>query len=147
MHELVTFILGMVPLFEIKGATLLAVFYFHFSPLKAIILSTLGSLVAIIPVIFILYVFGDFLKKNFAFFQKILTYTHSKHKHRFETVETIALATATAMPIPGKGVITAALIAYVFNFPVKKAILAIAVGTIAEAIILYFILFAVRAVV
>jgi uncharacterized membrane protein len=71
-----------------------------------------------------------------AFLAKIFEQTRVKHSKKFEQIGTLLLIPIAALPFPGSGAWTAAIIAYLFNIPIKKALPIIITGTICGAILL-----------
>ena len=142
MHELITFIGGMIPFAEFRGAAVFSFFVFDMPFDKALAISTLGGITITIPLILFWYYLGDYLKRRFQVIERLFHYTHQKHKHRFEVWEALALFLFVAAPLPGSGVWGSSLVAYVFNFPKKKAIWIIILGMIASSIIYYILIMA-----
>ena len=139
MNELITFIGGMVPFSEFRGTAVFAFFVFNFPFEKALILSTLGGIAIVWPLVLFWNKLGNILQTRFYFIDKIFNYTHRKHKKHFEVWETLALFLFVALPLPGTGVWAASIVSYIFNFSIKRATLSIIIGTLTSATIYYIL--------
>ncbi|MEK7590268.1 MAG: small multi-drug export protein [Patescibacteria group bacterium] len=147
-NEIITILLGMSPVLELRGAIPLAVGVFGFMPLKAFFLGTLGSLIPIVPILFFLYKFSDFAMKKSYTLNRFLTWlfnrTQLRHQEKFNYhhhahwrswMEFFALLVFVAIPIPFTGVWSGALVAFVFGIPIWRAALAIGLGAIIAGLI------------
>lgn len=136
--EIITLFVGALPLSELRGAIPLAIAKFNFGPGKAYILSVLGNLAPIIPVLFGLRRFSDYFMYKSYYVHQFLTWlferTRKKHTRSFEVWGTFALFLFTAVPMPFTGVWSACVAAFVFGIDFWKAVTAIALGVIAAGI-------------
>lgn len=144
---IMTFLISMVPVIELRGAIPIAVsngldFW------VAVTVSVIGNLV---PVPFIIL----FIKKIFAFMRKhskklnsLVTRLEKRAEKKSEVVQKYAfwgLFILVAIPLPGTGAWTGALIAAMLEMRIKKAFPAIALGVIGAAIIVTFATYGVSA--
>ncbi len=141
--ELATFVLAMLPIFELRGALPIALEVYHLPPGSAFLWSVLGN---IFPIIFILYfldVVSSFLSQRFSFFKKFFTWlferTRRNHNGRFEKWGSLALITFVAIPLPLTGAWTGAVAAFVFGIPTKRALILISLGVIIAGVIVTLI--------
>lgn len=137
---LITFLVSMIPILEIRGAFPIGTQYFGLSYFETFIISSIGN---IIPIYFIIKYIGpifDFLRK-FKFTKKIIDWLteHTTKKieknPKLQTATELALFLFVAIPLPGTGAWTGALIANFLKLPVKKAFLPVALGVIGAGII------------
>lgn len=134
--ELATIILGALPVFEVRGALPVAMFAYGFSPQKAYLLSVLGNLLPVLPVLFVLTKFSEFLMHRVYLINRFLTWlferTRRKHGDHFESYRwmPLALFVFVAIPFPLTGAWSGILAALVFGIPFWRAVLAIMLGVI-----------------
>jgi len=137
--ELIVILIAASPLLELRGAIPLAVGLFDFPIFKAFILSFLGNILPIIPLIFFLEKFSDFLMKKSPFFDKIFNWlfnrTRRKIKRKFEIYRNLALVLFVAAPLPLTGAWTGAVAAYLFNINKKTAFLLLSLGVVIAGLI------------
>lgn len=136
---LITFIIGMVPIIELRGAIPIGV-GMGLSYFEAFVCSFLGN---IIPIYFIV----KFIRPLFDFFGKwkpfkiIIDWATNKatrkieENPRLQTYTALALFLFVAIPIPGTGAWVGSLIANFLNLPPKKAIPPIIAGVLTAGII------------
>lgn len=135
---LVTLIISMVPVIELRGAIPVAVLLHDLNPIPACIVSILGNL---IPVPFIII----FIRKIFAWIRhripklnRFIDRLEEKGKSKRSTVEKYGfwgLFLFVAIPLPGTGAWTGALIAAMMDMRLKRAFPSIVMGVIAAGII------------
>ena len=141
---ILTGLIGMVPIIELRGAIPVGVGVFHLNYIEAFICSFIGN---IIPVYFIV----KYIRPLFDFFgrwkpfKKIIDWASEKaHKHiaennKLQTAVNFALFAFVAIPLPGTGGWTGALLASLLRMPIKKSAPAIGIGIILAAAIMSFI--------
>lgn len=130
--ELITFLLGMSPLSELRGAIPIGVFYHNLSLGKAVFLSIFANiLVAFLLLIFLNHLLNYIIKK-FAFLNRLANWffekTRLRHQKKFAKWEDLALVIIVAIPLPFTGAWTGALASYVFGVPFKRAFSLIVLG-------------------
>lgn len=134
---LMTFLVSMVPIIELRGAIPLAVAH-GLDYRIAIPIAMIGNLV---PVPFIIF----YIKKIFAWIRKKLPKLNGlvdklerRARSKSETVQKSAfwgLFIFVAIPLPGTGAWTGALIAAMLDMRLKRAFPAIALGVITAGVI------------
>lgn len=140
-EELITILLGMAPISEIRGAIPLGIFVFHFSPFKAYLLGLLGNALPVIPLLFFLGRTSDFLIHRFYFFNRFFTWlfehTRRKHEDHFHCWKwaPLALFIFVAIPLPLTGAWSGVVAAFVFGIPIRRAALSIFLGIAAAGAI------------
>lgn len=137
---LITFFTAMVPVLELRGAIPIGV-SLGLEPHIATIVSALGNLVPVLPLLLLLKKIFAFLStKNFSknFIQKM--------EHRVEqkrpTVDKygwLGLILLVAIPLPGTGAWTGALVASTLKMKLKPAATAITAGVLIAAFIVFLI--------
>ncbi|MGI5837260.1 MAG: COG2426 family protein [Chloroflexota bacterium] len=135
--QLITFIVAMTPIFELRGAVPLAIFGLGMSPLEAFFWSVLGNAFAGAVVVALLEPVSNFLRvlKPFdMFFNWLFERTRRRHTETFERYQSLALIIFVGIPLPMTGAWTGAAAAFVFGIRLSLAIPLIAVGVILAGI-------------
>ena len=135
--EAAIIVIAMLPVFELRLSIPLAVFQFHFSIIKAYILSITGNIIIIVPLlVFFRYLFHEL--ENIGFVGKILKWWFSSVNRRSKVVEKWGfwgLVLFVSIPLPGTGAWSGAIAANLFNFHVKKAFVAITMGVLIAGVL------------
>ena len=137
---IITAIIGMVPIIELRGAIPIGVFTFHLSYIESFICSFIGN---IIPVYFIV----KYIRPIFDFlgrwkpFKIIIDWASNKanksiaENKRLQTFVFLGLYMFVAIPLPGTGAWVGSLIANFLGLEPKKAIPPIIIGVLTAGII------------
>lgn len=134
LKYLITFILGMCPIIEIRGAIPVGV-GMGLSYFEAFLIGFIGN---IIPIYFIVKYIGpifDFLRR-FKIFNKIIDWATNKatkkieESPRLQNFTALGLFLFVAIPIPGTGAWVGSLIANFLHVPFKKAIVPLVLGVL-----------------
>ncbi len=138
---LMTFLISMVPIIELRGAIPIAVAH-ELNYLVAIVVAVLGNL---LPVPFIII----FIKRIFAWIRRklpklngIVDKLENRAKKKSETVQKYAfwgLFILVAIPLPGTGAWTGALVAAMLDMRMKNAFPAIALGVLGAGLIMIIV--------
>lgn len=137
---LITFLFGMCPIIEIRGAIPVGV-GLGLSYFEAFII---GLVANIIPIYFIVKYIGpifDFLGR-FKFFKKIIDWAsdkatkHIEENERLQNFTALGLYLFVAIPLPGTGAWVGSLIANFLHVPLKKAWLPLSLGVITAGLII-----------
>jgi uncharacterized membrane protein len=136
-QSLITFLLAMIPISELRGALLVAIPVFHMPWYQAFYLAVIGNL---IPVPFLLLFFdavSKLIKKNKRGKQLIdwLLSRTAKRMGNMEKYKFAGLMVFVAIPLPLTGAWTACLAAYIMGMPFWKAFLSISSGVLAAGVI------------
>lgn len=137
--ELVVIFVAAIPIFELRGSIPLAVFTFGFDPLTAFLLSIIGNMIPVIPLLLYLEPVSNFLRRWKTwdiFFTWLFNRTRHKHSAQFEKYGSIGLALFVGIPLPATGAWTGCAAAFVFGFKFKNAFFAIFAGIILAGIII-----------
>ena len=130
-------VIAMLPVFELRLSIPLAIFQFHFSFIKAYILSVTGNIVIITPLLFLFkYLFGRL--ENIGITGRFLKWWFNSVHRRSKVVEKWGfwgLVFFVSIPLPGTGAWTGAVAANLFDFRIKKAFIAITIGVLIAGIL------------
>lgn len=140
--EFITFIVSMLPIFELRGSIPLAILHFKMPIWQAYLISWLGNLLIVLPIIYFLEPIRKalahikFIDKFFTWFYE-RTYRKSKKVMKYGA---IGLALFVAIPLPVTGAWTGSAAAIIFNIKPRYALPSIALGvTIAGIIVTSFV--------
>lgn len=140
VRYILTGLIGMVPIIELRGAIPVGVFTFHLNYIESFICSFIGN---IIPIYFIV----KYIRPLFDFFgrwkplKKIIDWASEKATKHIETNEklqnfaSLGLFLFVAIPLPGTGAWVGSLIANFLNLKPKKAVPPLILGVITAGII------------
>ncbi len=148
--SILTLIISMVPVIELRGALPIAVASYGFPLWYAVPLCVIGNL---IPVPFIII----FIKKIFAWMRRVfpkldgfVTKLENRAAKKSDTVQKYAfwgLFILVAIPLPGTGAWTGALVAAMLDMDLKHAFPAIALGVVGAAVIVLTVTYGVTTLV
>ena len=136
MKYLITFLISMVPVIELRGAIPVAIAK-DIAPWLAFCLSVVGNM---LPVPFILL----FIRRIFAWMKKyeglgkIVTKLEQRAAGKSETVkkyELVGLCILVAIPLPGTGAWTGALVAALMDMRVRRALPTIFAGVLIAGVV------------
>lgn len=140
-HELTTLLISAFPIVELRGAIPIAITIFHMSKLEALAYGIIGSLIPVIPILFALAYLEPILRKVKLFdtlIDKVFERTRAKSQI-IKELELIGLILFIGIPLPGTGVWTGTLAAYIFGLNKYLALLAALIGTTMAGIIMVFL--------
>ena len=134
---LVTFLVSMVPILELRGAIPLGV-SLGLSHFEALGISVLGNMLPVpFVVIFVRQIFG-FMKQKIPALHGFVERMEKKAESKKEMIrkwQLFGLVMLVAIPIPGTGAWTGAVIAGLLNVKKRQAIPAICLGVVIAGIL------------
>jgi uncharacterized membrane protein len=131
-REAVIMLVAALPVFELRLAIPLAIFKFKFSAVQAYFLSYLGNLLPVLPLLLFFKYFFHRLEKTRITGTFFRWWFHSVQR-RSRIVQTWGfwgLVIFVSIPLPVTGAWTGTVAASLFNFKIKKAFFAIALGVL-----------------
>ena len=132
--ELTTFIVGMLPVAELRGALPMALVYFGLPFWPAYGLAVLGNILPAVFLVFFLEKIAEYLSRRSyrfnRFFAWLFERTRRRHNHHFEIWGPLALIVFVAIPLPFTGAWSGAMAAFVFGIPPKRAVPSIIAGVL-----------------
>jgi uncharacterized membrane protein len=141
-REFIVLIVSMLPIFELRGAIPLAVLHFEMPVLTAFLLSWVGNLIPILPIIYFLEPIRKALSQikivdNIFKWFYARTYKRGKKVMRWGA---IGLSLFVAIPLPVTGAWTGSVVAILFGIKPRYAFPAIILGvTIAGILVSAFV--------
>ena len=146
---LMTFLISMVPVIELRGAIPFGVAHGLSIPV-AVIASIVGNLVPVPFIILFIRKIFNFIRRHFPKVNSLITRLEARAEKKSDVVLKYAfwgLMILVAIPLPGTGAWTGALVAAMLDMRMKKALPAIAVGVIVSAVIVTIITYGVAALI
>lgn len=139
LNELTTFFVAALPLGELRVAIPLAILKFGFNPYKAFVISVLGNILIVLPLLFGLEKISEYLSHKFYWFNRFFTWlfekTRTKHSNHFASWGDLALFIFVAIPLPLTGAYSGVVAAFVFGVPLKHAFWSIFLGVLAAGLL------------
>lgn len=139
--ELAIFLGAAIPITEVRASVPLGILYFHLKPLTVIILSVIGSVLPVIPLLWFLKTLVQRLRKLDSldrFFEWLFTRTRSKSKI-IEEFELVGLTLFIAIPFPGTGVWTGTIAAYLLGLPWLPTLFCAVIGSTIASTIMWLV--------
>jgi len=122
----------------VRGAIPLAIAVYGYEPWQAFLLSVLGNLLPVVPLLLFLGPVSDWLR-GFAFWDRFFTWlfarTRRKYIREHESFGLTALAIFVAIPLPMTGAWTGCAIAFLVGFRFWPAFAAITAGVLLAGIV------------
>ncbi len=132
--ELVVLVISALPITERTG-TPLAIAKYHMSFWEAFVISSIGMMLPAAPILLLLEPVSKWLAKKSrimdAFLRWLFEHTRRRHSKTIDRYGAIGLFLFVAIPLPGTGVWSGSLLAYLFDIDFKYALTSILLGAIA----------------
>lgn len=138
---LMTFLVSMVPIIELRGAIPIAVAH-GLMPAIAIPVAILGNLVPVPFIIIFIRKIFLLIRRWFPKLNRMVDRLEEKGRSKKDVIEKSAfwgLFFFVAIPLPGTGAWTGALIAAMLDMRLKRAFPSIALGVLAAGMIVAFV--------
>lgn len=139
---LITLVIGMTPILEIRGAIPVGV-GMGLSYFESFIVGFIGNIIPIYFIVKYIRPLFDFFGR-FKIFKKIIDWATEKATRKIEESEKLQNFTAlglflfVAIPLPGTGAWIGSLIANFLNVPFKKAVIPLTLGVLTAGLIVLF---------
>jgi len=137
--EVIVFLMAATPIVEVRGSVPFGILSLGLPATKVVLISILGSILPIIPLLWFLNTLTESLRKIASFdkfFEWLFTRTRSKSKI-IEEFELVGLTLFVAIPFPGTGVWTGTIAAYLLGLPWGWAFVCATIGTTIASLILW----------
>ena len=141
MGYLITLLISMIPIVELRGAIPIGVLTFHLTYAEAFIISFIGNILPVYFIVKFIRPIFDLLGK-IKIFRIIIDWVTEKatkkiaEDKKLQTATAFALYIFVAIPLPGTGAWTGSLIANFLDIPPKKAVPSIIAGVFTAGIIM-----------
>ena len=129
--------LAALPIMEIRGAIPIGLNYFDLPVLPTFIFAVLGNIVPALLILVCLKPFSDFLRRWTIFnqFFSWLFKRTGRYQQKYEKYGALFLLFFVAIPLPGTGVWTASVAAFLFGIRFSYAICMMTAGVIIAGVI------------
>lgn len=134
---LVTIIIAMLPIFELRGAIPVAYQLLGIPIAPAVVLSVVGNLIPVIPILLFLGPVSNWLRK-IPLFDRFFAWLFTRTRSRSDLVkkyEMVGLMLFVAVPLPVTGAWTGAVAAFLFGIKFWPSLLFISLGVLIAAAI------------
>ncbi len=132
--EMVVLIISALPILERTGVPL-AIAKYHMPIWKAFAISSIGMMLPATPILLLLGPVSKWLAKKSramdVFLSWLFEHTRRRHSKTIDRYGAIGLFIFVAVPLPGTGVWSGSLLAYLFDVDFKYALPSILLGAIA----------------
>jgi uncharacterized membrane protein len=121
-HELVTFVLSMLPISELRGAIPYAITVGEMSWQRAYVIAVIGNFLPVIPIVLLIGPVSRYLRRARAF-DRFFTWLFARTRRKgrmIERFEVLGLILFVAIPLPVTGAWTGSVAAFLFG--VRKAV-------------------------
>ncbi len=136
-------LLSALPVTELRAALPVAILYYDFDPLQAIMYALIGNS---IPVFLIFWMFPPFLRwaqehqpRLHTIFFSHLQKLENRHANSYQRWGALFLFIFVAIPLPGSGVWTGSLLAIIFGMKPKLSLPAILLGMVVASLLVLFL--------
>jgi len=135
-----TIVISMTPLIELRGAIPIAINVYGFSKIAALFWGVLGSVIPAIPILWMLGFLEPHLRK-IEELGKLMDTVYEKTRSKsklIEEYEMLGLILFIGIPLPGTGVWTGMLAAYLFGFNKGASFFCALAGSLLAGVIMVF---------
>ena len=136
--ELVVLSVAALPVSELRGSIPLAIGVFHFSIQKAYIISIIGNLIPVLPILLLLESTSKYLSEKFSWANKFFNWLFTRTRKKSKIVEkygALGLILFVAIPLPVTGAWTGCVAAFLLGMPKLKAFLAVLLGVMIAGVV------------
>jgi uncharacterized membrane protein len=135
--ELLVMIVSAMPILELRGGLPLAYLHYDFTLAKSFILSVVGNIIPVIP---ILLLFQPISKRllQFNWYRKLYDWLYNRTMKKSNNIEkygAIGLMLFTAVPFPTTGAYSACVAALLFSIRFRYALISISLGVVVAGIL------------
>ena len=135
----VVVVVAMLPIFELRGSIPVAILYYKMPLWEAYLLSIIGNMIPIIPIILLIGPVSDFLMKRSKLWHRFFTWVFERSRRRgadlVEKYEALGLCIFVAIPLPVTGAWTGAMLAFLMRVHARRAFPAILAGVLTAGIV------------
>ena len=139
----VVIVIAMLPIFELRGSIPVAILYYGMPWWQAYVLSVIGNLIPIIPIIMMIGPVSGFLMRRSKLWRRFFTWVFERSRRRgadlVEKYEALGLAVFVAIPLPVTGAWTGSLLAFLMSVRARRAFPAILCGVLAAGVVVTLI--------
>lgn len=127
-------VLSIAPLVELRFAIPYGITK-GLHPLVAIAAAVAATWVVIVPMFLVMDLFYDRFLSRIGLIRRIVEEVRARGRGHVERWGVVGVGIYVSLPIPGPGVYSGVVLAWLFGLPRRQAILSLALGTLASAIL------------
>ena len=135
----VVVVIAMLPIFELRGSIPVAIWYYNMPWWESYLLSFIGNLIPIIPIILLIGPVSNFLMKRSKLWRRFFTWVFERSRRRggdlVEKYEALGLAIFVAIPLPVTGAWTGSMLAFLMRVRARRAFPAILAGVLLAGVV------------
>jgi uncharacterized membrane protein len=135
----VVVIIGMLPIFELRGAIPVAILYFKMPWYEAYLWSVIGNMIPIIPIILLIGPVSNLLMRRSKLWNRFFTWVFERSRKRgadlVEKYEALGLGIFVAIPLPVTGAWTGSLLAFLMRIRARRAFPCIFCGVLTAGVV------------
>lgn len=145
---LLTFLLSMVPVFELRAALPFGV-GLGLDPWLSLMVSIIGNMVPVPFIILFIRKILDWMKRfdRFRVIAEKLEQKAEKHSDKIAKYQALGLFFLVAIPLPGTGAWTGSLVAAIFDLRLRTSVPVIFAGVTAAGLVVFLITYGVVAII
>lgn len=136
-NNIAVVLLACLPIFELRLSLPLAILKFKIAPLEAYLLSCIGNILPVIPLLYIFNYFSSLLE-NIPLIGKLFSLWFKRAQKRSDIVRVygfLGLIIFVAIPLPGTGAWTGSLVASLLKMKKTYSFYAISLGVMLAGVI------------
>ena len=137
--EVVVVVFAASPVLELRGSIPLAIGLYGMPPARAFALSVFGNILPVPPLLLLLGRVSNLLAYRYRVFERFFTWLFERTRHRVEDrykkYGVVVLVLLVAIPLPGTGVWTASVAAFVFGIEHRYSFPAIVGGVLIAGVL------------
>jgi uncharacterized membrane protein len=130
-HKIVTALIAMLPLAELRGSMPYALFVLNLKWPEALLWSIIGNFIPVIPFLVFLERFAGRLMK-YPRWNRIMTWTFNRTRSKSGVIEKFE---ALGVPLPLTGAWSGCIAAFLFRIPMRDSIPAILAGILIAGVV------------
>jgi uncharacterized membrane protein len=138
-HGLVVLIFAALPIIEVRGSIPLGLIYFKMDTLSVLLISFIGGVLPVFPILWFLENLTGVLRE-IAIFDRFFgwLFAHTRAKSGLiERFELVGLTIFMALPIPGAGIWTGCVAAYLLELPWILTFICAVIGTAIATLVVW----------
>ncbi|MCF6092758.1 small multi-drug export protein [Microaerobacter geothermalis] len=136
-EELVVILISALPFIELRGALPIGI-AMGIPFWKVLLLSIIGNLLPVFPLLLLFQPVSDCLSRRFAWYRRMYDWLYQRTMKKSKDVEkygAIGLSIFTAVPLPTTGAWSACFAASFFNISLRYSFPAIAIGIVIAGVV------------
>jgi uncharacterized membrane protein len=128
-------LLSLAPVVELRIAIPYGIAHFHLHPFVAVGAAVVATWAVIVPMFLIMDLFYDRFFSRIRLIRRIVEEIRARGRGHVERWKVIGVGIYVSLPLPGPGVYSGVVLAWIFDLPRWPAILALAAGVLVSALL------------